>query len=219
MSDPGLREVLLKTTARLFQQKGYAAVTLRTIAAEAGVTTGSLYYHFSDKEEIVREILETGHRHIYEEVRHVVAELGPSATWAEKVRACMRVHVAALFDPGSFPAANIRIYAHVPEHLREEAKPGRRAYERFWVELLGSSKRETGVPARHLAMFFFGAANWTFEWHREGRETIEEIADDLARLFIGPEPEQGPDFAPMLGAARSKPRTVEAQPSQRLRRR
>jgi len=186
MSEPDLREVLLRTTARLFQQKGYAAVTLRSIAAEAGVTTGSLYYYFSDKEEIVREILETGHGRVHEEVVGAIRDLGPSATWADKVRAGIRAHAAALFEPGSFAAANIRIYAHVPEHLRDEVKPGRRAYERFWIELLGSRDSPCEVPSRHLTMFLFGAANWTFEWHREGRETLDEIAEDLARLFVGP---------------------------------
>ena len=187
MSDPDLREVLLRTTARLFQQKGYAAVTLRSIAAEAGVTTGSLYYYFSDKEEVVREILETGHRRVHEDVVRAIADLGPSATWADKVRVGVRAHVAALFEPGSFAAANIRIYAHVPEHLRDKVKPGRRAYERLWIELLGSRGSSFAVSPRHLTMFLFGAANWTFEWHREGRETLDEIAEDLARLLMGPE--------------------------------
>ena len=195
MSEQDLREVLLRTTARLFERRGYAAVTLRLIAAEAGVTTGSLYYYFKDKEEIVRVILETGHRRVYEEVLHAIADLRESATWAEKVRAGVRAHVATLFEPGSFSAANIRIYSHVPEHLREEAKPGRRAYERFWIDLLGSGSSPLDVPARHMAMFLFGAANWTFEWHREGRETLDEIANDLARLFIGPEAQDIKDRA------------------------
>lgn len=187
MNDTDLREVLLRTTSRLFQQHGYAAVSLRLIAAEAGVTTGSLYYYFSDKEEIVREILDTGHRRVQEDVERVIAALGPDASRAIKIRAGMRAHLAALFEPDSFPAANIRIYAHVPEHVRIAVRPGRRSYERLWTELLtdsaASSRPQT--PPRHLAMFFFGAANWSFDWHREGRETLDEIATDLANLFLG----------------------------------
>lgn len=188
MSEIDLREVLLRTTARLFQEKGYAAVSLRSIAAEVGVTTGSLYYYFSDKEEIVREILDTGHKRVHEDVVRAIDELGPRATRAAKIRAGVRAHIAALFEPGSFPAANIRIYAHVPEGLRNAVRPGRRAYERFWTELLSNDATSTSqISARHLAMFLFGAANWTFEWHREGRETLDEIANDLANLFLGSE--------------------------------
>jgi TetR/AcrR family transcriptional regulator, cholesterol catabolism regulator len=185
MHDIDLRDSLLRTTARLFQEKGYAAVTLRSIAAEAGVTTGSLYYYFSDKEQIVLEILDTGHKRIHEEVKRAIETLPPEAGRAAKIRAGVRAHVAALFEPGSFPAANIRIYAHVPQHLRDAVRPGRRAYERFWTELLSNASPVSSIPAHHLAMFFFGAANWTFEWHRADRESLEKISDDLASLLLG----------------------------------
>lgn len=186
MSETTQREALLRATARLFQQQGYAAVSLRAIAAEAGVTTGSLYHHFSDKEEIVLEILDTGHRRIHEEVVRAIEALGPGASRAEKVRAGVRAHVGALFEPGSYPAANIRIYAHVPKHLRNSVRPGRRAYERFWVDLLSNDDSPIShIPARQLAMFFFGAANWTFEWHRTGRESLDDLADHLASLILG----------------------------------
>ena len=186
MSETDLREVLLRTTASLFIEKGYATVSLRSIAAEAGVTTGSLYYYFSNKEEIVREILDTGHKRVHEEVMAAIKVLGPRASRAAKIRAGVKAHIAALFEPGSLPAANIRIYAHVPKHVRVAVRPGRRAYERFWIELLseGSSSKNQ-VASRHQAMFLFGAANWTFEWHREGRETLDAIANDLADLFLG----------------------------------
>ncbi len=217
MTEQDLREVLLRATARLFERRGYAAVTLRMIAAEAGVTTGSLYYYFKDKEEVVRVILETGHRRVYEEVLRAITDLGESATWAEKVRAGVHAHVATLFERGSFSAANIRIYSHVPEHLREEAKPARRAYERFWIDLLASGDSPLDVPARHMAMFLFGAANWTFEWHREGRETLDEIASDLARLFIGPEPQNTKAFEATSPTRTKITARPQNQPSQRLR--
>lgn len=184
--DNALRESLLRTTARLFQEKGYAAVTLRMIAAAAGVTTGSLYYYFSDKEEIVQEILDTGHKSIYEAVVLAIDELEIGADRVAKIRVAVRAHLAALFEPGSLPAANIRIYAHVPEHLRNAVRPGRRAYERFWIQLLSDNDSATAhIPPRHLAMFFFGAANWSFEWHRPKRESLEQLADDLVCLFAG----------------------------------
>jgi AcrR family transcriptional regulator len=39
---------------RLFRERGYEATTMRTIAAEAGVSLGSAYYYFSSKEELVQ---------------------------------------------------------------------------------------------------------------------------------------------------------------------
>ena len=57
-------EVILKAAARLFCEKGYAASTLRDIAASAGMKAGSLYYHFNSKEEMLDAILDQGVREI-----------------------------------------------------------------------------------------------------------------------------------------------------------
>ena len=45
---------LLAVALRLRARRGYAAVGLRDVAAEAGVTTGSIYHHFPSKEALVR---------------------------------------------------------------------------------------------------------------------------------------------------------------------
>ena len=38
------RDLILKAAARIFRSKGYAATTLRAIAAELGIKAGSIYY-------------------------------------------------------------------------------------------------------------------------------------------------------------------------------
>ena len=50
---------LLDAADKLFSHKGYAAVTLREIGAELGLTHASLYYHFpGGKEELFAEVTE-----------------------------------------------------------------------------------------------------------------------------------------------------------------
>ena len=186
MSDHDLRSHLMATAARLFQRQGYAAVSLRKIAAEAGVTTGSLYYHFTDKDEVVFEILESGHRRALVQVRQAVLALGPTASRAVRVQAAIRAHLAVLFETDSFPAANIRIFAHVPPHLRIAVRAGRRAYDQFWTELLAAPDAAGRLPVepRQLARFLVSAANSTLDW-RKADESLDEIADNLARIFGG----------------------------------
>ncbi|GAC1469417.1 MAG: hypothetical protein NVS2B12_12480 [Ktedonobacteraceae bacterium] len=53
------RERVLRAAARLFARKGYAAVTLRDIAAEVGIRHTSLYHHVpGGKEEMFVEVTE-----------------------------------------------------------------------------------------------------------------------------------------------------------------
>lgn len=52
------REHLLETALRELAEHGYEALRLRDVAQRAGLTTGSVYYHFKDKDELVRAVLE-----------------------------------------------------------------------------------------------------------------------------------------------------------------
>src|SRR4051794_39683240 len=42
----------------LFAEKGYAATSMREISEQLGITKAALYYHYSSKEEIVRELVD-----------------------------------------------------------------------------------------------------------------------------------------------------------------
>jgi len=51
------REELLELAATMFAERGLRATTVRDIADAAGILSGSLYHHFSSKEEMVDEVL------------------------------------------------------------------------------------------------------------------------------------------------------------------
>ncbi|GAT66953.1 tetR family transcriptional regulator [Planomonospora sphaerica] len=53
------RDHLVRLAADLFARKGFQATTVREIAEEAGILSGSLYHHFDSKETIVDEVLST----------------------------------------------------------------------------------------------------------------------------------------------------------------
>lgn len=51
------KKELLEKCFRLFSRKGYSSVTMREIASEIGVSTGSLYHYFPSKESILGEMI------------------------------------------------------------------------------------------------------------------------------------------------------------------
>ena len=51
------RDELLELAATMFADRGLRATTVRDIADSAGILSGSLYHHFSSKEEMVDELL------------------------------------------------------------------------------------------------------------------------------------------------------------------
>jgi TetR/AcrR family transcriptional regulator, cholesterol catabolism regulator len=54
---PSRRDELLDLAASMFAERGLRATTVRDIADSAGILSGSLYHHFSSKEEMVDEVL------------------------------------------------------------------------------------------------------------------------------------------------------------------
>jgi AcrR family transcriptional regulator len=52
------REQILTTAERLFLEKGFRATSVHEIAAASGFTTGALYWHFGNKDELFLELLE-----------------------------------------------------------------------------------------------------------------------------------------------------------------
>jgi TetR/AcrR family transcriptional regulator, cholesterol catabolism regulator len=81
------RAHLVRLAADLFSQKGFQATTVRNIAEEAGILSGSLYHHFDSKESIVDEILTGFLTDITTTYRSVVAEgRNPRSTLMELVR-------------------------------------------------------------------------------------------------------------------------------------
>jgi AcrR family transcriptional regulator len=52
------REKILDTALTLFNKDGTAAISTNHIAEAAGISPGNLYYHFKNKEEIIRELFQ-----------------------------------------------------------------------------------------------------------------------------------------------------------------
>jgi AcrR family transcriptional regulator len=187
-ADVGTRAAILSCAARLFRTQGYAAVSLREIAKGVGMTTGSLYYHFASKEEIVSEILDQGHRRVLHEVQKGITALGPDADSRAILRTAILKHIECLLGEDSFPSANIRIFGHVPAEVRRASLGVRHEYESYWIRLLRKCQErgesDAALDPSVLANLLFGAMNWTIEWYKPGRHRIEDVAESLTRLVI-----------------------------------
>ena len=51
---------IFETSMKLFAEKGYDATSIEDITATVGVAKGTLYYHFSSKEEIFNFLIQEG---------------------------------------------------------------------------------------------------------------------------------------------------------------
>src|SRR5205085_4399112 len=67
------RDELLELAATMFAERGLRATTVRDIADSAGILSGSLYHHFSSKEEMVVELLRVFLDWLFDRYQKIVA--------------------------------------------------------------------------------------------------------------------------------------------------
>jgi AcrR family transcriptional regulator len=183
------RSIILLCAARLLRENGYAAVSLRQIANEAGIRASTIYYHFESKEEILFHVLEEGLRVIVHEVNKGVATMPAGLSFHERLRIVVRSHLHGLLQVGDFSSANIRIYGQVPEDVRLRHVKSRNAYGKWWTEFLKQGVAEGAIsPKLNLGVariFIVGALNWTVEWYDPRRGSFDAFADNVCMLVSG----------------------------------
>ena len=161
------REQILLSAAKLFRQQGYAATTLRQIAAKAGIKAGSIYYYFDSKEAILDEVLDQGIKRIFDTVKRRLKEAG-EVSHRRRIEIAIEAHLVTLLEASDFTSANIRIYGQLPERLKKAHRPIRRAYAKYWDRLFLDARRageiRSDIEIVPLRIFVLGALNWTVEW-------------------------------------------------------
>lgn len=133
-AEPVRQTELLQIAADLFADRGYNATTVRDIADEAGILSGSLYHHFDSKESMIDTILSNFIEQTLARYEAVVAEgKGPTETFEGLVRASLdsmvdsRSAILIYQNEARFLAGQPRF-----SYLRD----AHRRFERIWTDVL-----------------------------------------------------------------------------------
>ena len=97
------RSQILEAAEQAFHQRGMAHTTLAEIAAIAGVTRGAIYWHFSNKADLVQALLDTLHEPLDE-----LAKASESEDEVDPL-GCLRLLLIKLFEQLALDAKIRRI--------------------------------------------------------------------------------------------------------------
>lgn len=175
---------ILDIAARQFRTRGYAAVSMRDIATEAGMRPPSLYYHFPSKDDLVMAVMDRGIVVVREAVIAALAALPADAPLSRRLATAMRAHLRALHGASDYTSANVRIFGQLPEALRRANLTERRAYQTIWTDLLAPvCAADPGLlPAR--VSFVIGALNATLEWGDPARIDLDALAGQVTHVLL-----------------------------------
>ena len=84
------KDEIIKTAAKLFEKKGYSAVTMRDLAKAMGIKAASLYNHINSKQEILKEIIISLAEEFTEGMKQIKTSPGSSI---DKLKEIVKLHV------------------------------------------------------------------------------------------------------------------------------
>ena len=183
LTEPGSpRGKLLNAAARLFEQKGYARTTVRDIAAEVGILSGSIFHHFANKEDILYNVMQEVTVYARARMQEAVAA---AESPREQLRACIQCELEAIHGL-AVPGFSILVleWRSLSEKNQRKILQLRDDYERIWRDALLLANGADADPAltRRLLQ---GALTHTHTWFQpRGRGiTLEQLADEVLAVF------------------------------------
>jgi len=185
--EPNRRAEIVRAAGRLFREKGYAATTIRDIAGAVGMRSGSPFYHFKTKNDMLRAVVLEGLDAFNAAVARAASSDKPPRA---RFEAMLRAHLGQLLgdDGRDFAATLLHESRHLDPAVLAELVALKDSYEAMWQKALQDLKRAGLIAddSQVARLFLLGALNWTVQWYRpDGAKSVEQIARQLARLLLG----------------------------------
>lgn len=180
---PMRKEIILQEAARLFRQKGYMAATLRELADRSGIKGGSIYHHFSSKQEILHEIMAFTLTNLFALEEETAGERNP----IEKIRKAIRFHIEYhINNLDETLVADTELRSLTAENYREIIKM-RRRYENLFIDILREGVQQeiikigdVKLAALAILQMCTGVSYW---FKQDGPLSVQEIADGYVDLI------------------------------------
>src|SRR5208283_923595 len=191
------RQEILRTAARLFQQRGYDATSMNDVAASLKLSKGGLYHHFQSKDQILFEIM----NHAMEITdERVLTPVRGIADPEERLRALIRLHIEVVLSPRD---REITVMLHenhpLPPSLRKRINSRKKDYIHFLENLMAEVQNKSlqnklrhphhakaKVSPRAAAFALLGMINWIYQWYKpEGDLQAQNLIPQFTDLIFG----------------------------------
>ncbi|MDQ2627813.1 MAG: TetR family transcriptional regulator KstR2 [Actinomycetota bacterium] len=182
------RDELLSLAAAMIAERGLRATTVRDIADAAGILSGSLYHHFSSKEEMVDEVLRDFLDWLFERYQQIID------TESDPMERFKGLFLAS-FDAIEHRHAQVVIYQDEAKRLSSQERFGyvderNRQQRKMWIDVLqqgaeaGCFRRDLDVD---LVYRFIRDTTWvSVRWYQPGGPlTAEQVGRQYLAIVLG----------------------------------
>jgi AcrR family transcriptional regulator len=179
---------IIRAATDLFARAGYAGTSLRDVAEMCGMTKAALYYHYADKESLLRSVVE--HRMTrLNEMMHAALNEVPEDQHINRIRAFVRACARQIDNDRSGWVVGARIFWSI-ESIgdRDEMIALRDAFEamlRSEIEMaMSTGQMVQGDPAMVTRMIL-SWVNYIPRWHKtDGEMTSEQVVEEFLTMTL-----------------------------------
>jgi AcrR family transcriptional regulator len=179
------RDALLRVSAKLFREKGFDGTSIRDISNAAGMHSGSPFYHFKTKQDILVAVMEQG---LAEGLRRTEEVMALALPPEQKLTKLIRAQLGTILEEGSdFIPVLLYDWRSLTAANRRRIVALKDRYDTLWQQVIDDLKRAGHMPgdAQLMRLLILGAVNWTGTWYRAGgRLSLDDVAEGAARLFL-----------------------------------
>ena len=181
-------EFILRTSARIFAEKGYHSTSMREISRETGVSLAGLYHYCKSKEELLFLIQDNCFGHVLDRIERQLQETSEPIA---KLHIVIENHL-------SFFAANMaemKVLSHEADSLAGELHEHVSSKKQQYTKLVRGilSEVQQGRPGGGqrvdltVATYaMFGMMNWIYNWYDpKGKLSVHELVGNITSVFLG----------------------------------
>ncbi len=182
--DEKLRQIL-KTSAKIFAEKGYHRTSIRDIARATRMSLAGLYYYFTTKEELLYLIQEQC-------FVTLLQRWEKSGELQSDARIRIRVFVENHLGFFLHNMFEMKVMAREDESLTGEFQEKILVLKRRYVKVLMDLIEEMqsveggkGINLRAATFSLFGMMNWIYTWYHPKRDLpLSELIEQMLRIYV-----------------------------------
>jgi AcrR family transcriptional regulator len=174
---------ILEAAIRVLVRDGAYHFTTARVAEAAGVSVGSLYQYFPNKEAILFRLQASEWRQTMSQLERILSNLNTPAP--QRLRAAVRTFFRSECDEAAFRGAleeAAPLYREAPE-ARAHAEEGRHLMERFMRNALPSASARERAFAADLVGIVMSSAGKLISVQNRSRAEVDALADAVGDMF------------------------------------
>lgn len=180
-------DAIIEATTQLLVKRGYAATTTNHIAERAGISIGSLYQYFPNKEAIAVELLQ---RHIVSGPSYMESQITHSMKNLSKPEEIVKCAIEAACDHHTDnPTLHKVLEEEVPHpaHIREAVQRNENLYIEFladWIEQQRPKHVSDPIVAARLVFFMIKTMTHWYILYQQAEIKREVFVNELTAIVM-----------------------------------